>query len=210
MSAEDNPIVDRAKRGDRDAFGQLVKKYQRRVYAAAYQMTGEHSDADDVAQEAFVRAYRGLGTFDGRSDFYTWLHRIVINVALNHLRSRRRAPTTPNAVSADDTHRDLPAMASGSGDPRQELESREAVTAVLRALGELSPTLRITLILAVIEDMPYKQIAQVLTIPEGTVAWRVNQARKLMRHKLAALLPEAGQGSMDEVLRRTKEALGVH
>src|SRR5688572_33070778 len=119
MSAEGLPVVDRAKQGDRESFGILVKKYQRRVYATAFHMTGQHSDADDVSQEAFVRAFRGLPTFDGRADFYTWLHRIVINVALNHLRTRRRHPAvqTPND---DPTERDLPAFASGSTDAHTE------------------------------------------------------------------------------------------
>ena len=208
MSAEDLPVVDRAKKGDRESFGILVKKYQRRVYATAFHMTGQHSDADDVAQEAFVRAFRGLPTFDGRADFYTWMHRIVINVALNHLRSRRRHPalTTPND---DPTERDLPAFATGSTDAHSAAESKERMRAVLKALSELSPTLRVTLILATVEEMPYRQIAQALEIPEGTVAWRVNQARKLLRQKLAASIEDADEGILDEVRRRTKEALGA-
>jgi RNA polymerase sigma-70 factor (ECF subfamily) len=215
MSADDLPVVDRAKTGDREAFGILVRKYQRRVYATAFHMTGQHSDADDVAQEAFVRAYKGLRTFDGRADFSTWLHRIVINVALNHLRSRRRQPLL--AVNDDPTERDLPAFASGSNDPlasastdaHTAIESKERMRSVLRALSELSPTLRVTLILATVEEMPYRQIAQALEIPEGTVAWRVNQARKLLRQKLAASIGDADEGIADEVRRRTKEALGA-
>lgn len=208
MSAEDLPLVERAKKGDREAFGQLVRKYQRRVYSAAFHMTGQHGDADDVAQEAFVRAWRALPRFDGRADFTTWLHRITINAALNHLRARKRAPTLPSLQQPDDpTERDLPVF--GSTDPRDTSLSKETITAVVKALGELSPTLRITVILATIEEMPYKQIAQALEVPEGTVAWRVNQARRLLRQKLAAFLPEVAEGSMDEVLRRAKEALGA-
>jgi RNA polymerase sigma-70 factor, ECF subfamily len=186
MSAEDLPVVDRAKKGDRESFGILVKKYQRRVYATAFHMTGQHSDADDVAQEAFVRAYKGLPGFDGRADFYTWLHRIVINVALNHLRSRRRHPASLSPVHDDPTERDLPAFADGSTDSHAAVESKERMKAVLSALAALSPTLRVTLILATVEEMPYRQIAEALEIPEGTVAWRVNQARKMLRQKLGA------------------------
>jgi RNA polymerase sigma-70 factor (ECF subfamily) len=211
MSAEDLHLVERAKRGDREAFGELVKKYQRRVYSAAFHMTGQHGDADDVAQEAFVRAWRALPSFDGRSEFTTWLHRITINAALNHLRSRRRAPTLPPPVVEDPTDPELPVFGGGPGDSGENdsAQAKEIVTAVVKALSELSPTLRITLILATIEDMPYKQIAQALEIPEGTVAWRVNQARRLMRQKLAAFLPESAQGNMDEVLRRAKASLGA-
>src|SRR3954463_12852671 len=88
--ADEDPDLDRARQGDREAFGRLVRRHQRRVYAAALHITGNHSDADDVAQEAFVRAYKGLATFDGRSDFFTWLYRITVNTALNQLRSGKR------------------------------------------------------------------------------------------------------------------------
>jgi RNA polymerase sigma-70 factor (ECF subfamily) len=170
-------------------------------------MTGQHSDADDVAQEALVRAYRGLPSFDGRADFYTWLHRIVINVALNHLRARRRSRQVPILDDAAVAEQ-IPVP---TGDAAHEAESRELVRVVFRALGELSPSLRVTLILATVEEMPYKEIAAALSIPEGTVAWRVNQARKLLRIRLAALSPEAvpDMGNMDDVLRRTKAALGA-
>src|SRR3954447_17251217 len=79
-----------AHRGDRDAFGRLVKRHQRRVYAAALHILGNHSDADDVTQESFVRAYRGLASFDGRADFFTWLYRITVNTALNAVRGGKR------------------------------------------------------------------------------------------------------------------------
>ncbi|HZJ64161.1 MAG TPA: sigma-70 family RNA polymerase sigma factor, partial [Kofleriaceae bacterium] len=88
--AEEDDDLERARRGDRDAFGRLVRRHQRRVYAAALHILGSHNDADDVAQEAFVRAYRGLAAFDGRADFFTWLYRITVNTALNALRSGRR------------------------------------------------------------------------------------------------------------------------
>src|SRR5207248_1978345 len=96
---------------DRQAFGQLVQLYQRRVYATARRLVGGHADADDVAQEAFLRAYRGLKGFDGRSDFFTWLYRIVVNVSLNQLRagSRRTAEAEPGATT----------------DPTARLEARE-------------------------------------------------------------------------------------
>jgi RNA polymerase sigma-70 factor (ECF subfamily) len=198
--AEDLERLARARAGDRAAFGELVRRHQERVYRTAFHVTGNHSDADDVVQEAFLRAYRGLPSFDGRADFGTWLYRIVVNAALNHLRSRRRDRTT--AVP------DLEEVPGGA-DPRKGVESREVVAAVLAALASLSPTLRVTLIMATLEEMSYREIAQALEIPEGTVAWRVNQARKLMRWKLGAIAPEATRGNVDEVLRRTKDALGA-
>ncbi len=85
MSEEEADLLVRARKGDTSAFGALVRRYQRRVYATALHLTGNHSDADDVAQEAFVRAFRGLVSFDGRADFFTWLYRITVNTALNAL-----------------------------------------------------------------------------------------------------------------------------
>lgn len=204
--SDDGPWIDRAKQGDREAFGALVKKYQRRVYATAFHITGHHGDADDVAQEAFIRAYRAIGGFDGRADFFTWLYRIVVNTALNHLRERRRrAAESMDAPGAAWS----PPVADGSTDPRLTAESRELLTKVFRALASLPPALRLTLVLATIGDLPYRQIAEALGIPEGTVAWRVNQARKLLRRQLAVLAPDTTERSTDEVLRRTKEALGA-
>jgi RNA polymerase sigma-70 factor, ECF subfamily len=200
-AGDDRPLIDRAKSGDGAAFGELVRKYQRRVYSTAFHMTGNHGDADDVAQEAFLRAYRAIGTFDGRADFFTWLYRIVVNTSLNALRARKN--TVPSAEPKDG--------ADPSENPVRAAEGRELVAQVVRALGELPETLRITLILVTLEDMPYKQVAETLGIPEGTVAWRVNQARKVLRKKLAALAPEAPaiEGSADDLLRRSREALGA-
>src|SRR5215475_8016475 len=83
--------LDRARLGDREAFGRLVRRHQRRVYSAALHILGNHSDADDATQETFVRAFRGLPQFDGRADFFTWLYRITVNTALNALRSDKRS-----------------------------------------------------------------------------------------------------------------------
>ena len=200
--ALEDRLISRAQRGDGAAFGELVRKYQRRVYSTAFHMTGNHGDADDVSQEAFLRAYRAIGGFDGRADFFTWLYRIVVNVSLNTLRARKHhAPAEPDDGAPDPTE-----------NPVRTAEGRELVALVVRALGELAPSLRVTLVLATLEDMPYRQIAETLEIPEGTVAWRVNQARKQLRKKLAALAPEASgaiEGSADDLLRRSREALGA-
>src|SRR4051812_32911370 len=102
MADEDD--LDRARQGDRDAFGRLVRLHQRRVYAAALHITGNHSDADDVTQEAFVRAYKGLASFDGRADFFTWLYRITINTALNALRTDKRGSALQQKSGTEAAH----------------------------------------------------------------------------------------------------------
>src|SRR5262245_25672421 len=101
---DEDPDLDRARSGDREAFGRLVRRHQRRVYAAALHILGSHSDADDATQEAFVRAYKGLPTFDGRSDFFTWLYRITVNTALNSLRGGKRGAALSERGSTEAAH----------------------------------------------------------------------------------------------------------
>lgn len=189
--ADEADDLDLARRGDRDAFGRLVRRHQRRVYAAALHILGNHSDADDVTQEAFVRAYRGLGSFDGRADFFTWLYRIAVNTALNALRSGKRGAVLHQRSDAEAAHVGGRPEALGHGvpSPAQRAEHTGEVARVLAAVAELSPALRVTLVLATVEELPHKQIAEILQIPEGTVAWRVNEARRLLKLRLAMTQP---------------------
>src|SRR5437763_395979 len=176
----------RARRGDRDAFGRLVRRHHRRVYAAALHILGNHSDADDVTQEAFVRAYRGLAAFDGRADFSTWLYRIAVNTALNALRSGKRGAALQQRSGDEAAHVGGRPEALGQSllGPGQRAEDAGEVARVLEAVAQLSPALRVTLVLATIEELPHKQIAEILEIPEGTVAWRINEARRLLKLRL--------------------------
>ncbi len=191
--ADEDPDLDRAREGDRAAFGRLVQKYQRRVYAAALHILGNHSDADDVTQEAFVRAYRGLAGFDGRAEFSTWLYRIAINTALNALRADKRSSGLNLKSGAEAAHVGgrPEALGQTGPDPAKSLQQTAEIRRVLDAIAELSPSLRVTIVLATIEDMPHKQIAEILEIPEGTVAWRVNEARRLLRDRLGFASPAA-------------------
>ena len=190
---DEDPDLDRARQGDREAFGRLVRRHQRRVYAAALHILGNHSDADDATQEAFVRAYRGLATFDGRADFFTWLYRITVNTALNSLRGGKRGDALAAARQRRGAARRRAAggaRAAGAGSlPRRRSRPVE-VARVLAAIAELSPSLRVTLVLATIEELPHKQIAEILEIPEGTVAWRVNEARRLLRNDSSGDAPK--------------------
>lgn len=178
--------LSRARQGDRAAFGALVRQYQRRVYATALHILGNHGDADDVAQETFVRAYRGIRTFDGRSDFFTWLYRITVNTALNHVRSNKRSAALGEAGAAEVGHAGGRPEALGVPErtPAEWLSLSQEVQKVLATIADLSPSLRVTLVLATVEQLPYKQIAEILEVPEGTVAWRVNEARRLLRERL--------------------------
>jgi RNA polymerase sigma-70 factor (ECF subfamily) len=191
MASDEADLLARARQGDTAAFGALVRLHQRRVYAAALHVTGNHSDADDVTQEAFVRAYRGLGSFDGRADFFTWLYRIAVNTALNRLRSTKRANALATAGAAETAQ--VGGRPESLGAPHlapDELASLgQQVRATLVAMSELSPPLRVTLVLATVEGLGHKQIADILDIPEGTVAWRVNEARRILRERLGQAAP---------------------
>src|SRR6478735_8971740 len=161
---DEDPDLDRARNGDREAFGRLVKKHQRRVYAAALHILGNHSDADDVTQESFVRAYRGLATFDGRADFFTWLYRITVNTALNALRSDKRGNALHQRGNAEAAHVGGRPESLGqvAPTPAQQAQQTGEVARVLNAVATLSASLRVTLVLATIEELPHKQIAEIL------------------------------------------------
>jgi RNA polymerase sigma-70 factor, ECF subfamily len=188
--SDDAEQIAAARRGDRAAFADLVRAHQRRVYATALHIMGNHSDADDVAQETFVKAYRHLAGFDGRSDLFTWLYRITVNTALNHMRSRKRGDVLARSGEEE-------AVASGADDtqktPREWVEIADRFQRVIKEIAELSPVLRVTLVLATVEQIPYKKIAEILDIPEGTVAWRVNEARKQLRDRLDGPPESAGR-----------------
>jgi len=182
----DSDVLARAKRGDRNAFGILVRQHQRRVYATALHILGNHQDADDAAQDAFLRAYRALSKFDGRSDLFTWLYRITVNTALNHIRSHKRVQSIARAgaehVDAEGGRPEK--LGASERTPRECAEISQELRRVLDAVSELSPTLRVTLVMATVEGLPYKTIAEILEIPEGTVAWRVNEARKQLKQRV--------------------------
>ncbi|HEY1557525.1 MAG TPA: sigma-70 family RNA polymerase sigma factor [Kofleriaceae bacterium] len=192
---DEDPDLDRAREGDREAFGRLVRRNHRRVYAATLHILGNHSDADDATQETFVRAYRGLASFDGRADLSTWLYRVAINTALNTLRGGKRGAALAEKSGTEAAHVGGRPEALGrtSDDPAQKTARSAEVVRVLEAIAELSPTLRVTLVLATIEELPHKQIAEILEIPEGTVAWRVNEARRLLRARLGLDEPLAAR-----------------
>lgn len=184
MGDDVRPILERAQAGDRAAFGQLVRSYHRRVYMTAYRIMGNHDDANDVVQDSFVRAMRGLSAFDMRSDFFTWLYRIVVNVALNHLRQRRRRRTVP--LEQVPLPPNLAQEAEQS--PGRALELKRMVAEIGEALDELPDTLRATLVLVVLEGLPYRDAAGILDCSEGTVAWRVHEARQRLVGRLGKYL----------------------
>jgi RNA polymerase sigma-70 factor, ECF subfamily len=156
--------------------------------ACVAHILGNHNDADDATQETFIRAYGALSSFDGRSEFSTWLYRIAINTALNFRRKARRTEALGaiGATSVSHVGGRPESLANDPKTPQALLEQTAGLRRVFEKICELSPTLRVTLILASVEALPHSQIAEILGIPEGTVAWRINEARKLLKISLAA------------------------
>jgi RNA polymerase sigma-70 factor, ECF subfamily len=202
--------LDQARAGDQDAFGRLVKQYQRRVYAAALHLLGNHADADDATQETFVRAFRSLLSFDGRADFFTWLYRIAVNTSLNLMRSARRGGALGQRGGSEALHLGGRPEALGIAprDPEQTRELSMELRRVLEAVAALSPPLRVTLVLSVIEELSHRQVAEILEVPEGTVGWRINEARRLLRLRLQAQPQGPAGGDSEDSDRAGKPSRG--
>lgn len=186
---EQQQWIERARGGDRHAFGLLVRQHQRRVYRLALHLTGSGGDADDVTQETFLRAYRAIDRFDGRADLFTWLYRICVNVCLNAIRRRKRRASS----DLDDPRVPEPTAdpTQGRTDPAAALETDQTERRLAAALESLSPTLRSAVVLVLLQGMPHKEAADVLGCPEGTVAWRIHEARRRLRLALDDLRDDA-------------------
>jgi len=173
-------LLDQARRGSLFAFEEIVRRYQRRVYATAYRIVRRHEVADDVAQEAFIRAHRSLDRFDTRRPFGPWICRIVANLAVNHVRSpQAREDALP------DGHAETPSAAAG---PLQAILDAEARAMLDRALGELPAEQRAVFCLRVFEELSYREIADALGIEMGTVMSRLSRAREKLRDALRPYL----------------------
>lgn len=177
---EERTVLARAARGDKAAFGELVKAHQRRAYAAAYALVGNRDDAIDLAQDAFVRAYRAMGRFDTKMPFYPWLHRIVRNTCLNHLKRRnRRGETSLDALMEEGYDAE-----SGGLDPVESAEAVDLRDRIRAAMATLTPQQQEILRLRHMVELSYTEIADCLQIPIGTVMSRLHAARKALKDAL--------------------------
>lgn len=185
--AEAAELVARAKSGDTRAFDELVRKYRDRVYALALTLTGQASDADDITQDAFLKAYHKLPEFEGRSEFFTWIYRITLHRALNAKRDGKRRRTVP----LDDPRLVAAVAVDSHGDPERAVQLRERYRALLEAFDQLSTLLQTTVVLTTLQGLSYKEAAIVLETTEGTIAWRIHEARRKMQGYLDSLEPGA-------------------
>lgn len=190
---EQNKIADwvnRAQKGDEAAFGELVKMYHERIYHAICAVVSHPEDAREVEQQAWVKAWRSLGRFRGRSGFYTWVYRIAVNTALDWVRSRARRPEDPMPEAGPEALAVALADHAPSEMPRPDREVQRAEFRVLfqRALEQLSPQHRTALVLREIEQLSYEEIARVMGCRVGTVMSRIFYARRQLQQILKDVL----------------------
>jgi RNA polymerase sigma-70 factor, ECF subfamily len=185
----DQLLVERVQRGDKKAFELLVSKYQRKLLRLVMRLVHDHAEAEDVVQEAFIKAYRALANFRGDSAFYTWLYRIGINTAKNHLVSQgRRAPTSTDAdIDAAETFSDADGLRD-INTPESLLASKQIAATVNSAMLSLPEELRNAISLREIEGLSYEEIAELMLCPIGTVRSRIFRARESIANKLRPLI----------------------
>ena len=182
VAVDDVALVARARAGDRQAFAALVQRHQAAVYRVCYRVLGHRQDAEDAAQEAFLRAYRKLATFRGESAFGTWLLRLAVNVALNE-RTRRRGLLRWGRPAESGDEGDRAGVGAAPG-PEAELLRAEAAAQLQRALAALRPEHRTAVVLRDLEGLSYAEVAAVLGIPEGTAKGWVRRGRARLKELL--------------------------
>ncbi|HEU4485884.1 MAG TPA: RNA polymerase sigma factor RpoE [Povalibacter sp.] len=184
----DQQLVQRVQKGDKAAFDLLVRKYQHRVLKLVGRFVNDSAEAEDVAQEAFLKAYRALPAFRGDSAFYTWLYRIAINTAKNALVANRRRPVDFDLDLQDPDQHDRQSMLKDADTPEGVLLTDEIRGVVERALEQLPEDLRTAIVLRELEGLSYEEIAEAMDCPVGTVRSRIFRAREAIDKKLKPLL----------------------
>ena len=185
---DDRALVAALRAGDRHAFGVLVDQETPMIYRACLRILGRPHDAEDVAQEAFLKAYRALASFRGDSAFYTWLYRIAINTAKNALVSNRRRPVDFDLDLQDPEQYDRHARLKEGDTPEGVLLTEEIRSVVEKAMEQLPEDLRTAIVLRELEGLSYEEIAEAMDCPVGTVRSRIFRAREAIDKKLKPLL----------------------
>lgn len=182
----DLAIVKRVQQGDKEAFNILVLRYQYKVCDLAYKYVNNYVDANDIAQEAFIRAYRAIGNFRGESSFYTWLYRIVTNAAKSFLEQNQKRRYSVDIDAPDfDSHHDVRGQLTTLDSPDALLESDELQQVISDAMKALPVDLRRAIYLREVEGLSYEEIAQQMDTPIGTVRSRIFRARQFIEEKMA-------------------------
>ena len=210
-SYEERLIAD-FKEGSRERFDELVKAYTQKLYRLAYGLLGNHHDAEEVVQDAFVRAYRGLDSFRGDSSFETWMHRITMNLARNKFHWNRRrgegitvSLSEPNDFTEEGEPQGELELPDTSYSPDRLMQKVETQDNVIRGMNALPESLREAMVLRHVKDMPYEEIAAILNCPVGTVKSRIARGRELLREHLMNMDGEnTGEKHQAKTLNRKK------
>ena len=186
--ASDKKLVERVQKGDKGAFDLLVLKYQHKIVNLVMRYVRDPELALDIAQEAFIKAYRALPRFRGDSAFYTWMYRIAVNTAKNHLAAQRRRPMDIELDLQDPEQYDLHAKLKETDTPEGVTLSNELRETVEKAIAALPEDLRTAIVLRELEGMSYEEIAQTMECPVGTVRSRIFRARDAIGKKVDSLV----------------------
>ena len=181
MDVDDFALIQKCCQGDKETFGQLVEKYKRPMYALAYRMMHNHEDADDLSQEAFIRAYENLNKFRSGTNFRAWLFRILKNLCIDRL---RHAARFPNESLGNAKNR----LVSHNPGPEEKVEAAELRQRIYDAIDSLPEAQRTVVILHEMQGLRHREIAQITKTPERTVRWRLHQARKKLQEMLKEYL----------------------
>jgi RNA polymerase sigma-70 factor (ECF subfamily) len=185
-------LIERVKNGEAAAFEEFLRESQDRIVNAIYRMVGDWEAALDLAQVTFLKAYKGIGKFEGKSRLYTWLYRIAVNTVLSNRRKRstredaRTVSLDREGPSGEGGLRD--ALPAGGASPGEAAMERERAGLVTRAIGELDEEFRVVVVLKDIESLSYDEIAEVLSCPRGTVKSRLHRARLVLKEKLKDII----------------------
>ncbi len=188
--ATDQQLVERVQKGDKRAFDLLVLKYQHKIAGLISRYIHDSHEVLDVSQEAFIKAYRAMGRFRGDSAFYTWLYRIAINTAKNHLVSKSRRPPDTDVEVADAEYFESSTRLRDIDSPEQEMYKAELEETVYRAIEQLPEDLRTAVTLREFDAMSYEEIAEVMQCPVGTVRSRIFRAREAIDKQISNLIDQ--------------------
>ena len=184
----DQALVLRVQQGDKRAFDLLVTRYQHRIISVISRYVHDWAEAQDVAQDTFIRAYRALGNFRGDAQFYTWLYKIAVNTAKNWLVSQGRRPPTDDVDAVDAVQYDAGSRLRDTDTPERELMRREIEQTVADVVEALPDELRMAITLREVDGLSYEEIADTMGCPIGTVRSRIFRARDAIDQKLRPLL----------------------
>ncbi len=187
---DDLLLVAASKNGDQDAFAQLVQRYQRRVFNLVYRMLQQYDEATEITQETFLAAWQGLPAFRGDARFPTWLYRIAYNCSLKQLELRKRDRALQVALETEQVLED----ANNENRANAEIDARDRQALIQEHLSHLPAKYRIVLILRHLQDMTYEEMAEILTIPIGTIKTHLFRARNLLKERLQSLNREPDMG----------------